>query len=97
MDSSWEVVLAEFLDVNSIIWIRDKKIHFKWIDPSGRSRRYHPDFYLPEYDIYLDTKNKYLIEKDRYKIDYVENHSNITILMGSVEYIQNELKENYQI
>lgn len=28
---------------------------------NGNSHRYYPDFYLPEFNIYLDPKNDYLI------------------------------------
>ena len=49
-DSNWERVLADSLTENNIIWTRPSK----FILSNGRS--YTPDFYLPEYDIYLDPK-----------------------------------------
>lgn len=51
-DSSWEVILAQSLSQNNIIWERPNK----FILSDGRS--YTPDFYLPEYDIYIDPKAK---------------------------------------
>ena len=71
MDSSWEVNIAKWLDVNNIKWIRDRKINFIWTDINGIKRRYYPDFYLPEHNLYLDPKNKYKLEKDRDKISRV--------------------------
>lgn len=55
LDSSWEEVLAKRLDHLNIIWERPSVPVMYQID--GVSRRYFPDFYLPEYDLYLDPKN----------------------------------------
>lgn len=82
MDSQWEVDIAVWLDEHQIEWRRDRKMTFSWIDGEGKSRRYHPDFYLPACNVYLDPKNKYLIEKDRYKIETVMKTHNIKIIWG---------------
>jgi hypothetical protein len=55
LDSSWEEALAIRLDFLNIDWIRPDSI--EWIDDNGKSHNYFPDFYLTEYDIYLDPKN----------------------------------------
>jgi len=55
LDSSWELALAKSLDKNNIRWIRPEPV--KWIDASGIQHNYFPDFYLVDYDIYLDPKN----------------------------------------
>lgn len=62
MESSYEVTLAESLNRNSILWRRPE--FFFYIDNKGRKRRYYPDFILPNYNIYLDPKNDYLIKTD---------------------------------
>lgn len=85
MDSQWEVDIAIWLDENKIVWRRDRKMTFRWTDPEGTRRRYHPDFYLPAYDVYLDPKNKYLIEKDRFKIEAVMKEHDIKIIWGLKE------------
>lgn len=82
MDSQWEVDIAQWMDERGVEWKRDKKMFFRWLDESGKSRRYHPDFYLPAFDIYLDPKNKYLIEKDRFKIETVMKTHGIKIVWG---------------
>jgi len=46
MDSSWEVNIAKWLDINNIKWIRDRKINFIWTNINGIKRRYYSDFYL---------------------------------------------------
>lgn len=94
MDSSWEVNIAKWLDVNNIKWIRDRKINFIWTDIYGIKRRYYPDFYLPEHNLYLDPKNKYKLEKDRDKISRVIYENKIILIYGLQENVICELK-NY--
>lgn len=94
MDSSWEVKLAKWMDKNKIKWVRDKKIWFEWVDENSEKHRYHPDFYLPEFDMYIDPKNNYLIERDRLKLEYVKKHYNLNLLYGKVENITQEI-ENF--
>lgn len=78
LDSSYELLLAKSLDEYNIFWIRPK--HLKWND-DGIIRRYIPDFYLPEYNIYLDPKNDYLIKKDQRKIKLAEEYNKVKILI----------------
>lgn len=92
MDSQWEVDIATWLDERQIEWQRDRKMTFRWIDETGKSRRYHPDFYLPAFDIYLDPKNKYLIEKDRFKIESVMKTHGIKIIWGLRDDVINHLQ-----
>lgn len=92
MDSQWEVDIAQWMDERGVEWKRDKKMVFRWLDEVGKSRRYHPDFYLPAYDIYLDPKNKYLIEKDRFKIETVMKTHGIKIVWGLKEDVISHLE-----
>jgi hypothetical protein len=55
LDSSWELALAKRLDELEIKWERPKPM--KWTDKLGLEHNYFSDFYLPEYDLYLDPKN----------------------------------------
>lgn len=81
-DSSWEVEIAEFLDNNNIKWIRDRKIVLYWIDSNNKKRRYYPDFYLPEFNVYVDPKNQYKQSMDKEKIQYIKSHN--TLIVGEV-------------
>ncbi len=97
MDSNWEIKLAKWLDKNQIKWIRDRKIcQFLWTDNLGIKRRYYPDFYLPQLNVYLDPKNKYLIEKDKDKIKRVIKENKIILFWGLLENVQKEI-ENFII
>jgi len=75
LESSWELIVAERLDELNIEWIRPK--YLKWVDSTNTERLYYPDFYLPNYSLYLDPKNKYCLVKDKEKMEYFENTINI--------------------
>ena len=84
LESSWEYKVALELDENDINWKRPKK-PFIWVDENKKSRRYYPDFYLIDYNVYLDPKNPYLALQDKYKIDDVINRHNINLFIISNE------------
>ena len=83
LDSSWEVKTAEHLDKLNIKWIRPKFL--KWVDDKNKTRYYFPDFYLVDYDLYLDPKNPYCMNRDIAKMKYFENK--IHIVYGDIEKI----------
>ena len=88
LDSSYELILAQELDKHQVSWIRPKTL--SWSDQLGKMHKYYPDLYLPDYDVYLDPKNDYLIDKvnkyynlserDRYNIVEAQNRVKIFIL-----------------
>lgn len=84
-DSSWEDAMAIRLDELSIYWIRPNPIEYNL---NGKKRNYFPDFYLPEYDLYLDPKNPYCIKVQKEKLDIVSNQINLLIL-ESIESCKN--------
>lgn len=79
LDSSWELILATRLDELNVKWIRPDPI--KWVDDNGVSHNYFPDFYLVDYDLYLDPKNPqaYKVQKDKI-LKLNEQYDNIIIL-----------------
>lgn len=87
LGSSYELRLAEDLDLHNIKWENNKK--FSYIDPLGKVRTYTPDFYLIDYDVYLDPKNDYLINNvnpslgfsDKEKIQRAMDQNNIKVLI----------------
>lgn len=85
LQSSYEIKVANELDNNGIKWTRPKFI--EWIDDNKLSHRYYPDFYLCDFDIYLDPKNYFLQKKDRLKIELVQKQNNVKIIILS----ENEL------
>jgi len=93
LDSSWEVKFAEYLDEENIEWIRPS--YFEWIDKDETKRKYYPDFYLIEEDVYVDVKNDYLnsLEKTERKINSAQKLNNIDIKILTEE----DLNKKYQI
>lgn len=84
LDSSYELTLVQDLDKNNIKWERPKPL--MW-EKDGNIHRYYPDFFLPDYNIYIDTKNDYLINyvnprfgiTDVEKIHLVEQQNGIKV------------------
>lgn len=76
-DSSWEVELAKWLNVNSIAWLRPEPLRY------DDNRCYFPDFYLPEFTLYVDTKNDYLIKNDSAKVHKAAEQNKVEILILS--------------
>lgn len=83
LESSWEVAVADRLIEKDIAWIRPEPI--KWHDDNNVSRLYYPDFHLTEYNLYLDPKNPYCMEKDKEKLSIVSK--SINLKYGSLEYM----------
>lgn len=79
LESSYEVRTAEILDSLGVKWEKVRRGYI-W-DDNGKTRRYVPDFYLPEQGIFLDPKNDYLIKKDQRKIDSACKLNNIKVLV----------------
>jgi hypothetical protein len=79
LHSSYEEKLAISLDKNNVKWIRPEPL--RYVGNDDKEHRYYADFYLKDYDIYLDTKNDYLIQKDKDKIRRVQEQNKKTIMV----------------
>lgn len=85
--SSYEVEVAMSLDMHGIQWI--KPTRFPYIDINNKKHHYTPDFYLPDYNVYLDPKNEFLIKSinptmgysDIEKIKWVMEQNNIKVIV----------------
>lgn len=67
LDSSYELILAKFFDSKSIKWKKNyNKFHYIF---ENKNKYYIPDFYLIDYDCYIETKG-YFLEKDIAKWSY---------------------------
>lgn len=70
LDSQWEADFAKYLDLNNIKWTRPKKgIEYIY---NNMCKLYYPDFYLPDFDIYIEVKG-YIRDKDIYKWKALSN------------------------
>lgn len=60
LKGSWEVLVAKWLDSYQIKWGHETRyFEYEW----NGVRKYFPDFYLPEYDLYIEVKG-YETERD---------------------------------
>lgn len=82
-DSKWEDALADRLDELNFKWIRPNPINY--IDKEGKNRKYFADFYLPDYNLYLDPKNSYAENCQRDKLEIVSKMINLIILRSLEE------------
>lgn len=83
LDSSWELALAIRLDEMNIKWIRPEPI--TWTDKENNIRNYFADFYLPDYNLYLDPKNPYAIKVQKEKLDILLNQYDNIIIIDTLE------------
>lgn len=76
------------IDNLGITWTRPD-IPLEWVDKSGRSRNYFPDFYLEEYKIYLDPKNNEALKKQKEKVDWILSNRKDVVFLLSLEECKN--------
>jgi len=80
MDSSWEVLMAQRLDELSVRWVRDDTLKLGYVTRGRRKRKYIPDFYLPDYDLYIEVKG-YWTDAARHKMKDVQERNPVRILI----------------
>lgn len=70
IDGLWELEVAKYLDSKNIKWEKPNKgFKYEW---NNNIHLYFPDFYLPEYNYYIEVKG-YQRERDLYKWRSVDN------------------------
>ena len=87
LDSSWELELAKRLDELQVKWTRPEPI--QWIDKKGLSHNYFPDFFLPEYNLYLDPKNPAAVKVQKEKINCLLTQYNNIVIITTLEECKN--------
>jgi hypothetical protein len=87
LQSSYELKCSQLLNDMSIQWVRPSYLKY------DVTRKYFPDFYLIEYDLYLDPKNSYLAKIDKDKIDKVIKFNNVKVYILTEEKITKEYLE----
>lgn len=90
LESSYELMFAKQLDSFDIKWNKCYGLRFEYSDKQNKRRGYVPDFYLIDYNIYIDTKNDFLIKKDSFKISSVIEEHKINLYVLSLNDIKNE-------
>jgi len=85
LQSSYELQCAEILDKLNIKWVRPKALKY------DNGKNYFADFYLTNYNIWLDPKNPYKAKLDEEKINKVKEQNNINLYV----ILNEELTEDY--
>lgn len=98
LDSSWEVLVAKYLDEHNIAWIKPiNGFEYIW---KNKIHIYYPDFYLCDYDMYIEVKG-YKRDRDVEKWKSLNNLlviklSEIRKIKKSTYNIFELLKEKYE-
>ena len=87
LDSGWELLLARRLDEIGVLWTRG---HHKipWQDSFGQWFEYEPDFYLPDYDAFLEVKGSHLMWLDETESDkqgFITGHCKDVVFVRSAK------------
>lgn len=70
LSGSWELLAAKFFDSHQIRWTRNvTPVSYFW---NGKDHFYFPDFYLSEYDLFVEVKG-YCRDRDIAKWSAVDN------------------------
>lgn len=86
LQSSYEVKFATLLEELCVEWSRPEPL--MWTDDAGVDHRYYPDFKIGHK--YADTKNDYLVLKDKDKIDKVSSQNNVIVEVVTLNNITKE-------
>jgi len=78
LQSSYELLCAKILDNLNIKWFRPSYLKYN-------DKKYFPDFYLPNFDIYLDPKNNYKALQDEKKINKVIKENNVKVYVLTLD------------
>ena len=74
LQSTYELECSKILNNMGVKWSRPKAMKYG-------NRNYFADFYLPEYDVYLDPKNNYKAKLDAEKIASVIKENNVKLFV----------------
>ena len=100
MDSTWEAALAVLLDRLEIKWDRGDHLVLDYQTPRGRKRKYIPDYYLPDHDIYVEVKG-YWTDAAKLKVADVEQRHGIKLLilesLREVGRIESKIEEHLKL
>lgn len=65
VDGTWEIIFCKYADQEHLTWKRNKK-RFPYIRDGGKTSTYQPDFFVEEWDAYVEVKG-YETDLDRTK------------------------------
>ncbi len=81
--------MAEELDLLDITWIRPEPLPYT--DLEGKTRLYYSDFYLPDFDLYLDPKCYWVVNLQVHKLKEIS--SRVTLWYGDIDPLIMKVRE----
>jgi len=90
VQGTWELLYANYLIEQGVAF----KSHPNFIyyqDKNRNKRRYFPDFYLLEDNLYIDVKNPFCIEQDKEKIECIREAGINLVIVGKEQLIERGL------
>ncbi len=87
LDSGWELLMARRLDALGILWTRGHH-QIPWQDSFGEWFQYAPDFYLCDYDAFIEVKGNHLIWLDETESDkqgFITGHCKDVVFVRSAK------------
>ena len=84
LQSTYELQCSQLLNDMGIKWLRPRALKYD-------GKNYFADFYLPDYDIYLDPKNNYKARVDAEKIRKVVEQNEVKLFV----LLKNQIVEDY--
>lgn len=71
VNGGWEKIVVDYLNTNNINWTNKitEQFYYFW---NGKTRIYYPDFYLVDYDKYIEVKG-YQRERDLHKWEILKD------------------------
>ena len=89
VQGTWERDIALCFNNNNVIW-QKMKLNvdiWKYLDKSNKTRSYTPDFYLPEYDIFLEVKGYWWgDDKEKMKLVLSQHKDKTLIIIETTDY-----------
>lgn len=83
-DSKWEIEAAKSMEKNGIGWGRGNIDPIPYKDIKGKDRLYHPDFFIKEFECYLEVKG-YMTEESFYKLSQIKDKIKIAFVYSLKE------------
>lgn len=91
LKGTWELIVAKWLDENRLFWEHEfKSFEYEW----NGIRKYYPDFYLPDFDIFIEVKG-YETERDLAKWKSVPNL--VVFKLKEINQIKNNSLDPYRL
>lgn len=93
IQGKFELSVAQFLFDNNVKFITHNNIQkIKYLNKDNKECLYHPDFYLPDYDLYLKPHAEYYWDDD-FILKMKEVEKQVNIIYFNEDYELNNLLE----